>query len=121
MLDERVVSESPSVQSPREEIFDEDIGLVGEAGNQLASFVRFEIHHQAAFVPVAAEVVGTFSGSEGRPPLAGVITGSGAFNFDDVGTEVSQLHRAIRTGEDSGEIENSNSRQGAGNGGTPRS
>ena len=106
---ERFVSKSPAVERSGEKIFDEDIGFVREADNEVAAFVRFEIRHEAAFVAVAAEVVGAFSGGEGGPPLAGVITGSGAFDFDDVGAEVSQLHRAIRTGEDSGEVENSNS------------
>jgi hypothetical protein len=77
------------------------------------AILRFEINREAFFVPVDTEKIGTLAAGKWRTPTASVIADTGLFDLDDLGAQVAEKHAAIGTGQDTGEIENSDAIEGA--------
>jgi hypothetical protein len=52
-------------------------------------------------------------GHEGRAPGTGIIAAAGAFDLDDVGTEIGKDLSGPRPGQNAGKFEDAQSSQGA--------
>jgi hypothetical protein len=91
----------------RAKIFDQHVGAFREAPKECDAFRRFEINRDAFFVPVDTEKIGTLAAGKWRTPTASVVADTGLFDLDDLGAQVAEKHGAIGTGQDTGEIENS--------------
>ena len=97
----------------RAKIFDQHVGAFREAPKERDAFLRLEIDGDAFLVPIDAKKIGTLAASEWRAPTARVVADTGLFDFDDLGAQVAKKHRAVGTGQDAGEIEDSDAIKGA--------
>ena len=80
--------------------------------NVVAVRVGLEVEHDAALVAIdareVAAVVASFSIRRETAPVAAAHVAGRRLDLDDVGAEVGQQHRAVRTGERLREIEHAN-------------
>ena len=73
---------------------------------------RGNVDRDAALVAIDCEEIGAFRADEGRPPFASLIADAGPFDFDHVGAEIAQNHRAEWAGERFGEIDDADTVEG---------
>jgi hypothetical protein len=86
--------------------------LPDEFGKNFPAFGGFEVEGERALSAIDAHEVDALAVHERRAVGAGVVAFVGVFDFDDVGAEVAQQHRAIRPGQDAGEIDDPNTVEG---------
>ena len=97
------------------EVFDEDVGLLGEPAQELHAPARVEVECHAALAAVDAEEVRAVALDEWAiAPRR--IASVGVLDLDDLRTEVAERHGAERAGEDAGEVEDGDPVQGSGHG-----
>ncbi len=84
------------------EALDQHVGLGDQPQHQLAALVALEVRGHRP--PVAQQVVAAGLGRRSGP-LAG------PFDADDVGAEVAEDHRGVRTGADAGQLDDAQSLQ----------
>ena len=105
MLPEHPLRREPEPpHRPRPEVLDEDIARPDQPGERLPAPLRLEIEDDALLSPVHGEEVSALAAGERRAPAAGVVPGRG-FDLDDLGPEVGEHHRRVRTGEHPRQIE----------------
>lgn len=87
----------------------------GEFTNQRLPGGLGNVAGDGAFVAVGAQVISRLMRvsalvvlQKRRAPGAGVVTGAGALNLDDVGAQIGQGLGAPGAGEDAGKVENAN-------------
>ena len=85
-------------------VLDDRVGLDGEATHDIAAVLLLEIDHDAALVAVEVEEGGGHAALERAAEEAGRIA-LGWFDFDHVGAEVTEHHRAKRSRHNLGEIQ----------------
>ena len=110
-------------QRPGPEVLDERVAFRDEAGERCRALLGLEVQDHALLAPVDREEVGGLAAAEGRSPGAGVVPAR-RFDLDHLGAEVGQHHGGVGPGQDPGEIQNPDSRQGgspAGRAGAQRS
>ena len=65
-----------------------------------------QIERQTLLVAIDAQEVRTFFTDERRAPRAGVVTTARLLDFDDASAHVGEEHRAIRSRQDAGQVDN---------------
>ena len=63
-----------------------------------------EVDRNGAFVAVHLQEVGALARDERRPPLTAAVAAAGPLDLDHVGAQVGQHHRAVRPGQDLGQV-----------------
>ena len=87
------------------EIFDQHVGPREQRIQNRPRALVLEIERERLLVAVDAEEVGALAADKGRPPRAGVVASPRLLDLDHSSSEVAQLHRAIRPGQDAAEIQ----------------
>ena len=117
---ERRIVEPELGQRARPEVLDQDIALRDQAFEHLPPLGMLEVEGHAFLVPVDAEEVRALAVHVGAPgartwragvmkrraPGARVVALARLLDFDDPRAHVGEQHRAIRTGQHAGEVEN---------------
>src|SRR5271157_6267011 len=96
------VIEAELAHPARPQILDHDVGLVRESMDDFAAFPRRKIDGDTALALVPAE--------EAETEIAKRIALE-AFDLDDLGAELREYHRAVRTRDVAGEVEHGDSIQ----------
>ena len=103
---ERVEADPEPVHDAGTEALDDDVGTVDEPEKRLVPQGVLEVDGQRALVAVHGMEHRRVLVDERRHPAHVVATG-GVLDLDDVGAEVRQEHRAERSRQQSGEVEDS--------------
>ena len=106
------LTQTEALHRSRAKIFDQHVGAFREAPKERDAFLRFEIDGDALFVSIDAKKIGALSASKWRTPTARIVADTGLFDFDNLGAQVAEKHGAVGTGQDAGEIENSDAIKG---------
>lgn len=86
------------------EIFNDYIGLCGDALGEFAVRSEFQIENGAFLIAVQPQEVGAYAVEEGRTPAPGFVA-AWLFDLDDAGAEIGQEHGAHGARDGAGEIE----------------
>lgn len=113
MRPHRHMPEAEAIDDAGGEVLHQHIGLVDHPPDRLLAEFGFEIEFHTALVAIHAHEVAALAIYEWRPPVTGVIPGTGTLDLDHIGTEIGEHHRAVRAGHHPGEIENANARKRA--------
>jgi hypothetical protein len=93
------------------EVLDDEVGALGELDEQLAPAVGLEVQRDAPLAAVRhRERVALTVDLRCHP--AGVVTRARLLDLDDVGPELGQDHRAVRTGQEARQVEDAESVEG---------
>ena len=103
------IIEAEFAERPRPEILDQDVGAGHQTIENRAALGMFEVERDAFLVAIDAQEVRALALEEGRAPRPRVIPLARLLDLDDARAHVSEEHRAIRSREDTGEVENHDS------------
>ena len=100
--------EAELLQAPGQKVFDEDVRATGEDPHRLGARRRREVERDRFLVAVDGQVVGRKAGRRfpWRAPPARDVAAVGMLDLDDARSQVAEQHRAERSGQHPGEIEN---------------
>ena len=96
------VREAPTVQCPKLEVVDNNIGRANQISKEVTSRFGLEVDGDAALVPIDTEEVGGLGPGERGTPGAGVVAATRPLDLDDVCAHVPEPHGAQRTGQNAG-------------------
>ena len=93
----------------RAEVLPDDIRHPAQVVEHVAALGGLEIQRDALLVPVDRQEVGAVAvgAQEGRPHGPHGVTSPRVLDLDDLGPEIGEQHRAIRTGEHPRQVEHS--------------
>lgn len=98
-------------------VLDHDLGLRGQAARHGETVEGLEIDDDAALVAVDGHEGRRLTGQMGSA-RAHLVAVTGPLDLDDIGAEVAEEHGAVRPGELTGEIENTQAVERAGSHGS---
>src|SRR5258708_18276501 len=104
----RRIVELQAFQRARPEILDDDVRLRDELVEQRAPARMLEVERYAFLVSIDAEEVRALGSEKWRTPLTRVVAAARLFDLDDARAEVREQHCAIRSRENSSQVQNSN-------------
>ena len=100
----RVTKPKP-VHRARTEVFNQNIGMLGQPAADVQTFRLLQVHRQALLAAVKSEEVRRFPALKRRPPGAAHIALARALDLDHAGAVGGQNHRAVGTCQRVGKIE----------------
>ena len=87
------------------EVLEYDIARSDQLGEYRFPGVAVQVQRQASFVSIHVEVIGRLTTGKRGTPLPGVVTPTGSLYLDDIGTKISEQHRAQRSGQHSAQVD----------------
>jgi hypothetical protein len=109
---EAVASEPPGL-----EILNDEIGVADEVADRFPPLLAREVDLASQLAAIgcveegSAEIGPVGVSDERRPPFAGVVARSRSLDLDDLGSEISEQLPAPGTGEDAGELDDTQIRK----------
>ena len=110
-----VIAQAEFIEIARAIIFHQHIGDRRELADDLLPFLRLDVDGHTALVPVRHDEIRRLAGifpirlaHERRSPAARFIAADRTLDLDHVRAEVAKHHRAVRSREGAGDIENAN-------------
>ena len=111
---EFVVPQAHAFERAGLEVLDHHVGAERECLRLGATLGGREIEPARGLVAVDRREVRRLAvRSVGRSPVARVVTGAGSLDLHDLGPEVTEQHRGVRTREHSGEVRDDDAVEGA--------
>ncbi len=110
---QRVVAETPLFHRSRLEVLDQDVGAFQQAQQHRLTLRLADVERDRALVAVDADEIAGVTFVERRAPVAHLVT-LRRLDLDHVGAMIGQDHRAVRTAEDAGQVDDLQAGQRAG-------
>lgn len=85
-------------------ILQHDVALLHQLQEDLLAFLALQVQGHAVLIPVQVHEVGALAVDDGGV-ATGIVSPSGQFDLDDVGSHVCQHHAAVGTSQHSGEVQ----------------
>src|SRR5215211_5496132 len=108
-LFQRLVAQAELLQGSAPPVLDHDVGPGRQRLDPLQPFLAFEVDPDRTLVAVDGEEIRRLAefppASEGRAPVAGVVPPLGVLDLQDVGAQVAEHHRRVRSGQNPREVE----------------
>ena len=100
-----LVVDSETIHDARTEVLHDQVGVTGQAQEQLAAARALEIERDASLVAVRHRERVALAGDV-RGQSTSVVASRKPLDLDDVGAQIREHHRAVGASEEAGQVEN---------------